>query len=102
MPELPDITVYLEALAPRIVGRRLERIDIASPFLLRSVEPAISSAVGRKVLGLRRVGKRVAIGLEGDLWLILHLMIAGRLHWYPAGHRARRRQALASWQFENR
>ncbi len=101
MPELPDITVYLEALDNRIVGRQLERIDITSPFLLRSVEPPLASVEGHRVLGLRRMGKRIAIGLEHDLWLILHLMIAGRLHWYPAGHRGRRRPALARWHFEN-
>lgn len=101
MPELPDLTVYLEALETRIVGRRLERIELASPFLLRSVEPPLSTAAGLQVVRLRRLGKRIAIGLEQDLWLILHLMIAGRLHWYAAGHRGRRRPALATWHFEN-
>lgn len=101
MPELPDLTVYLEALETRIVGRRLERIELASPFLLRSVEPPLSSAAGLRVVRLRRLGKRIAIGLEQDLWLILHLMIAGRLHWYAAGYRGRRRPALATWHFEN-
>lgn len=81
MPELPDITVYIEALQARIRGARLERIRIAGPFLLRTVAPPIESAEGKAVRELRRIGKRIAIGLEGDLWLVLHLMIAGRLHW---------------------
>lgn len=81
MPELPDITVYIEALERRIEGAVLEGIRIKSPFLLRSVAPALADLAGRKVVGLRRLGKRIAIGLEGDDWLVLHLMIAGRLHW---------------------
>jgi len=81
MPELPDIAVYIEALEARIGGARLERVRIASPFLLRTVNPQIHEAEGRAVKELRRVGKRIAIGLEGNLWLVLHLMIAGRLHW---------------------
>jgi len=81
MPELPDITIYLEALESRILGRVLKRIHIGSPFLLRSVAPPISQAEGRKVVELRRLGKRICIGLEDELWLVLHLMIAGRLHW---------------------
>lgn len=81
MPELPDIVVYLEALEQRILGETLERVNITAPFLLRTAVPPIESATGRKVVGLRRVGKRIAIRLEGDLWLVLHLMIAGRLHW---------------------
>jgi len=81
MPELPDITVYIEALEARILGQTLERVRLASPFLLRTIEPPLSAAQGKKVRALRRVGKRIAIGLEDDLWLVLHLMIAGRLHW---------------------
>lgn len=81
MPELPDIVVYLEALKQRILGETLERVNITAPFLLRTAVPSIESAPGRKVVGLRRLGKRIAIRLEGDLWLVLHLMIAGRLHW---------------------
>ena len=81
MPEYPDIVVYLDALAKRIQGRTLERVHLASPFLLRTALPPISLANGKKVIELRRLGKRICIGLEGDLWLVLHLMIAGRLHW---------------------
>jgi formamidopyrimidine-DNA glycosylase len=81
MPELPDIVVYLEALEQRIPGETLERVTITAPFLLRTAVPPINSVAGRKVVALRRLGKRICIGLEGDLWLVLHLMIAGRLHW---------------------
>jgi formamidopyrimidine-DNA glycosylase len=81
MPELPDITVYIEAIEKRILGETLEKIRIVSPFLLRTASPPIESAAGKKVLRLRRIGKRICIGLEGELWLVLHLMIAGRLHW---------------------
>jgi formamidopyrimidine-DNA glycosylase len=81
MPELPDIAVYIEALRKRILGQRLVRVRIVSPFLLRTVEPAVESVEGKKVIGLRRLGKRICIGVEGGFWLVLHLMIAGRLHW---------------------
>jgi formamidopyrimidine-DNA glycosylase len=81
MPELPDISLYLSALQDRIEGRRLERVRVASPFLLRSVEPPIDEAIGRRVVDLRRLGKRIAIGLEDDFWLVIHLMIAGRFQW---------------------
>ena len=81
MPELPDITVYLEALEKRILGQRLERVRIVSPFLLRTVTPPLESAFGKKVAELRRLGKRICIGMDEDIWLVLHLMIAGRLHW---------------------
>jgi formamidopyrimidine-DNA glycosylase len=81
MPELPDLTVYLEALAPRVLGQPLERVQLASISLLRSVDPALSDFHGRRVVGLRRLGKRLVFGFEGDLWLVLHLMIAGRLRW---------------------
>jgi formamidopyrimidine-DNA glycosylase len=83
MPELPDIVTYLKALEPRILGERLTRVRIASTFLLRTAQPPIREVEGRVVGGLRRIGKRIAIGLENDLWLVLHLMIAGRLHWRP-------------------
>ena len=97
MPELPDITVYIEALETRIVGQTLEAVRIVSPFLLRTATPPLADAAGKKVLQLRRLGKRICIGLEGDLWLVLHLMIAGRLHWHPR-HQAWRRQSLpATW-----
>ena len=82
MPELPDIVVYIEALEKRIQGSTLERVRIASPFLLRTAVPPLSSVEGKKIVELRRLGKRICFGLEGDLWLVLHLMIAGRLHWY--------------------
>src|SRR4029453_19421066 len=85
MPELPDVAVYIEALEARIAGATLERIRLASPFLLRSVDPPIAEAANRRVVGLRRLGKRIVIGLEGDIFLMLHLMIAGRLHWKTAG-----------------
>jgi len=81
VPELPDIVVYIEALEQRIQDQTLERISLASPFLLRTALPPITSAEGRKVVELRRLGKRICVGLEGELWLVLHLMIAGRLHW---------------------
>jgi formamidopyrimidine-DNA glycosylase len=83
VPELPDIEAYIHALRPRILGRRLERVRRASPFVLRTALPPVASAEGRDVTALRRVGKRVCIGLEGGLWLVIHLMIAGRLHWRP-------------------
>ena len=99
MPELPDIAAYLDALETRIVGQKLERVRIGSPFLLRSVDPPLASAEGRLVHGLRRIGKRIAIGVEGDLWLVLHLMIAGRLHWRPAGAKLDGRKNLAAFDF---
>jgi formamidopyrimidine-DNA glycosylase len=101
MPELPDITAYLEALATRIHGRRLERIVIATPFLLRSTEPSPRDCEGRRVTALRRLGKRIAIGLDGDLWVVLHLMIAGRLHWYAPNAKRPRRPVLAAFEFES-
>src|SRR5215813_11539617 len=81
MPELPDITVYIEALEKRVLGQRLEKVRIVSPFLLRSVDPPVASAIGKKVVELRRLGKRICIGIEDEIWLVLYLMIAGRLHW---------------------
>ena len=101
MPELPDLTVYLEALDHRIVGQRLERVLILSPFLLRTAVPPIQSAQGRRVRQLRRIGKRLAIGLEEDLWLVFHLMIAGRLHWFNSSAPPSKRAALARLEFAN-
>jgi len=99
MPELPDISAYLTALEPRIMARPIERVRIASPFLLRTAEPPITSVEGRVVRELRRIGKRIAIGVEGDLWLLLHLMIAGRLHWRAPHAKLAGRQSLASFDF---
>lgn len=101
MPELPDITAYIAALEPRIIAQPLQRVRLGSPFLLRTVDPPLSSVEGRVVQKLRRVGKRIAIGLEGDLWVVLHLMIAGRLHWKPAGAKLGGRQNLAAFDFSN-
>lgn len=101
MPEFPDITVYLDALQTRIVGQRLESVRIVSPFLLRSVTPPLDDASGRSVVGLRRLGKRICIGLDGDLWLVLHLMIAGRLHWKPRGAKVSPPRGLAAFDFAN-
>jgi len=101
LPELPDITVYIEALEKRIVGRRIERIRIANPFLVRSVEPPISEAEGRRVTQIRRIGKRIAIGLEDDLWIVIHLMIAGRFRWLAAGAKVPGKLGLAAFDFEN-
>jgi formamidopyrimidine-DNA glycosylase len=84
MPELPDVTVYVEVLQSRIAGSRLRRVDVHGPFLLRSVTPSLESAFEKPVVAVRRVGKRIAIGVEGDVWLVIHLMIAGRLHWQAA------------------
>ena len=99
MPELPDISAYLTALQSRIVGQPLQAIRLTSPFLLRTVQPAIKEAEGRTVKRLLRIGKRISIGLDGDLWLVLHLMIAGRLHWRPAGAKLSGRQNLAAFDF---
>ena len=99
MPELPDITAYIKALEKRIIGQTLERVRLGSPFLLRTVEPPLSSAEGRAVKSLRRIGKRIAIGLEDDLWLVLHLMIAGRLHWKKPDAKLGGRQNLAAFDF---
>ena len=84
MPELPDITVYLEALEQRIMGQRVEGVRVNSPFVLRTFEPPLEAVEGKTVRALRRLGKRIAIGLEEELWLVVHLMIAGRLHWKPS------------------
>jgi formamidopyrimidine-DNA glycosylase len=99
MPELPDIAAYIAALEPRVIGQPLERVRLASPFLLRTTTPALSEAEGKTVRELRRVGKRIAFGLDGGLWLVLHLMIAGRLHWKAAHAALRGRQNLAAFDF---
>jgi formamidopyrimidine-DNA glycosylase len=101
MPELPDVAAYISALEPRIVGQTLERARVRSVHLLRTADPALSTAEGRVVHELRRIGKRIAIGLDGDLWLIIHLMIAGRLHWRPPGARLAGRNDHASFDFPN-
>ena len=101
MPELPDITVYIEALEQRIQGTPLKRVSVASPFLLRTAAPPLASVEGRKVVDLRRLGKRICIGVEGDLWLVLHLMIAGRLHWYADRARALKARGLATFEFSS-
>jgi formamidopyrimidine-DNA glycosylase len=101
MPELPDIVAYLGALESRIVGQPLQHVRLASPFLLRTVEPPLAEVEGRTVRELRRIGKRIAIGVEGDLWLVLHLMIAGRLHWRSPGAKLAGRQTLAAFDFPN-
>jgi len=100
MPELPDIVVYLEALEPRILGRTLTRIRLASPFLLRTVDPPIEAAEGRPVRALRRVGKRIVLGFDDELYLVLHLMIAGRLHWGQAGTKPKAKIGLATFDFD--
>ncbi len=101
VPELPDIAAYIGALEPRVVGQRLERIRLASAFLLRTAQPPLSSVEGRVVRELRRIGKRIVFGLEDDLWLVLHLMIAGRLHWKPVEAKLGGRQNLAAFDFPN-
>jgi formamidopyrimidine-DNA glycosylase len=100
MPELPDVAVYVEALERRILGARLVGTRIKHPFLLRTFELPLSDLHGRKVIGLRRVGKRIAIGFEGDRWLVLHLMIAGRLHWFATDAKKTGRAALAYFDFD--
>jgi len=105
MPELPDITVYIEALEKRILGQRVEGVRMVSPFLLRTVEPPVASVGGKKVVALRRLGKRICIGVEGEIWLVLHLMIAGRLHWFERASgksvKLSGRQNLAAFEFSN-
>ena len=99
MPELPDITVYLEALEARLLGQTLERVRVAGPFLLRTATPPLSAVEGKQVRELRRLGKRLAFGLQDDLWLVLHLMIAGRLHWNRPGVKISPKRALAAFDF---
>ena len=101
MPELPDVEVYVECLASRVVGKRLERIRLLRPFVLRSVAPPLDDAEGRAVCGIERLGKRIAIGLSGDLFLVLHLMIAGRLRWRDRGTRIPQRLGLAAFDFSS-
>ena len=101
MPELPDVTVYVEALRDRVLGRCLERVSIRGPFLLRSTSPSPSALEGRRVEEVRRVGKRIAIGVEGDLWLALHLMIAGRLHWKTSPPKPTEKRVLAAFTFDS-
>ncbi len=99
MPELPDITAYISALEPRIIGQPLEHLRIASAFLLRTAQPPVTSVEGHIVKQLRRIGKRIAIGFDNDLWLVLHLMIAGRLHWKQPGAKLAGRNNLAAFDF---
>jgi len=101
VPELPDIVVYIEALEKRIVGHTLQKVLITAPHLLRTAVPPIASVEGKKVVRLRRIGKRICIGLEGDLWLVLHLMIAGRLHWTDAGKKVSKARASAFFEFDH-
>ena len=101
MPELPDVSVYVEALQARVVGHQLVRAMVKSPFLLRSTAPPISATYGRTVREIRRVGKQIAIGLEGGLWLVLHLMIAGRLHWKATAPKLGGRNILVAFEFDN-
>ena len=99
MPELPDISAYISALEARVLGQRLAHVRLGSVFLLRTAEPPVSAAEGKRVVALRRVGKRIAIGVEDDIWLVLHLMIAGRLHWKDAGAKSPGRSALVAFEF---
>src|SRR5690349_15064689 len=106
MPELPDITIYIEALESRILGQTLETVRIVSPFLLRTANPPLANSFGQKATQLRRLGKRICIGFENDLWLVLHLMIAGRLHWHPLGAKSGRvkvspPRGLAAFDYSN-
>src|SRR5260370_24034152 len=99
MTELPDVSVYVERLAARTVGQELHTVRLKSPFLLRTFFPPLSSTFGKRVLGLRRLGKRIVFELEGDLFLVIHLMIAGRFRWYPGGKPAPKRMGLATLEF---
>jgi formamidopyrimidine-DNA glycosylase len=99
MPELPDISAYIAALETRIVGQTLEGVRLGSVFVLRTVDPPLSAAEGKRVVELRRIGKRIAIGVDGEIWLVIHLMIAGRLHWRPAGAKLAGRNALLALDF---
>jgi formamidopyrimidine-DNA glycosylase len=101
LPELPDVVVYIEALEKRVLGQKLEAVRIASPFLLRTVDPPLESVTGNTVTRLRRLGKRICIGFEKDLWLVLHLMIAGRLHWRARGAKLSKARGVAAFDFSN-
>jgi len=100
MPELPDIAVYVESLAARVLGAPLTGVRLGSPFLLRTVDPPLAACVGRRVVGVRRLGKRIVIALDGELFMAIHLMIAGRLHWKPSGVKLQRKLGLAAFDFE--
>ena len=101
MPELPDVTVYIEALERRIVGQTLRHVRVANPFLVRSVDPPVTDAEGRQVTEVRRIGKRIAVGFDGDLWIVIHLMIAGRFRWLPAGAKIPGKLGLAAFDFDS-
>jgi formamidopyrimidine-DNA glycosylase len=101
LPELPDITIYVEALNRRIVGKQLRDSKVNSPFVLRTVQPPLESTAGRHVVEVRRLGKRIAIGLDTDLWLVLHLMIAGRLHWKAAGQKGSTKRSIVTFEFSS-
>jgi len=101
MPELPDVTVYVEALRDRLIGRKLIRTVVRSPFLMRSAVPPLAAAHGRIARDVRRLGKQIAIGLENDLWLVIHLKIAGRLHWNASATKSGRKSYLAAFEFDN-
>jgi formamidopyrimidine-DNA glycosylase len=100
MPELPDITVYIEALSERLLDQRLNRVELKSPFLLRTVSPSLEELIGKRVRSFARLGKRIAIGFEADLWLVLHLMIAGRLHWHTGDKRRSGGRTAAVFEFD--
>jgi len=101
LPELPDVTVYVECISTRITGKKIARVRIASPFVVRSVDPPIYAVEGKTVRDVRRIGKRIAIGLDEDLWIVIHLMIAGRFRWLKAGAKIPGRMGLASFDFDN-
>src|SRR5678816_253881 len=101
MPELPDVTVYVETIASHVQGRVLEKVRISNPFIVRSVDPPIYEAEGKTVRAVRRIGKRIAIGLDDDLWIVIHLMIAGRFRWLKPGAKIPGRLGLAAFDFEN-
>lgn len=101
MPELPDIVAYLHALSSRIAGQKLIQVRVGSPFLVRTIKPPITDAVGHKVVEFRRIGKRIAVGFDNGVWIVIHLMIAGRLHWKQPGVKLATRRDLAAFDFEN-
>jgi len=101
VPELPDIDVYIEALTKRVLGQRLERVSVLNPFVLRTALPPIESIDGRRVTALKRMGKRIVLGFDGDLWLVIHLMIAGRLRWRPSGTKVPGKLGLAAFDFSS-
>src|SRR5882724_8002383 len=101
MPELPDVTVYVEAIEKRLMGQTLTKMRLASPFVLRTVEPSPSELAGHAVVDIRRLGKRIVIGLEGELFIVIHLMIAGRFKWLPAGAKVPGKIGLAAFDFTN-